>query len=64
MLALKLLVREHAVKVADCISYIMIVTWLKKNKVNLLDDMSDGATLLFTGKQRKGYGKDKSQFTS
>jgi len=57
-------VHEHAVKLADCVSYIMIVTWLKKNVVNLLDDMSDSATLLFTGKQRKGCGKDKSQFTS
>ena len=36
----------------------------EKNVVNLFDDMSDGATLLVTGKQRKGYGKDKSQFTS
>ena len=35
----------------------------EKNIVNLLDDMSDGAALLFTGKQRKGYGKQKSQFT-
>ena len=33
----------------------------EKNVVNLLDDRSDGATLLLTGKQRKGYGKDKSQ---
>ena len=55
---------EHAVKIADCISYIMIVTWLKKNIVNLLEDMSDSAPLLFTSKQRKGYCKDKSQFTS
>ena len=53
--------REHAVKVADCVSYIMIVTWLKKKIVNLLDDRSDGATLLLTGKQRKVYGKDISQ---
>ena len=43
MSALKLLVREHAVKVADCVSYIMIVTWLKK-KVNVLGDMSDGVS--------------------
>ena len=44
MSALKLLVREDAVKVADCVSYIMIVTWLKKNIVNLPGDMSDGVT--------------------
>ena len=33
----------------------------EKNIVNLLDDRSDGATLLLTGKQRKVYGKDISQ---
>ena len=37
---------------------------MAEKKVNVLGDMSDGVTLLFTGKQRKGYGKDKSQFTS